>query len=59
MMPSVLLAVSVLLILSCPIWAETAETLPNTASLDWKDDLSARMVAGCQHRRKRGPISPV
>ena len=46
MMPSVLLAVSVLVILSCPIWAETAETLPNTASLDWKDDLSARMVAG-------------
>ncbi len=46
MIPSTLLAASILLILSGPLCAQSAETLSNTARLHWKDDLSARMVAG-------------
>ncbi len=46
MIPSTLLVVLILLTLNFPVWAQSAETLSNTAGLQWKDDLSARMVAG-------------
>ena len=54
MIPSSLLAVSILLILGGPIWAQSADTLSNTARLQWKDDLSARMVAGIDRFLMKG-----
>ena len=35
-----------LLTLNGPAWAQGSETLGDTTPLEWKDDLSARMVAG-------------
>ncbi len=54
MIPSTLMAASILLILSGPLCAQSAETLSNTARLHWKDDLSARMVAGIDRFLMKG-----
>ena len=54
MIPSTLWVVSILLLLSCPAWGQSAQTLPDTTSLQWKDDLSIRMVAGIDRFLMRG-----